>query len=129
MPTRDKIPQYLYAWATNRVPMDTSKLALEELFLWGCQTAQRRNGIERTSPKFIVEAGLVFSKKGRSVLGWRLRMKDGTVDFMRYKGNIGGELFLKPVTKRRMRSKPKSGRPISRGIEESVPLFSSSRTQ
>jgi hypothetical protein len=109
--------------------MDTSKLALEELFLWGCQTAQRRNGIERTSPKFIVEAGLVFGKKGRRVLGWRLRMKDGTVDFMRYKGNIDGEMFLKPVTKRRRRSKPRISKQITKGIEESVPLFSSSRTQ
>jgi hypothetical protein len=108
MPSRDKILRYLYTWATNRVPMDKSKVAIEEVFLWGVQTSQRMNGVERKSTKFTMDAELILGKKGRSVLGWRLKSKDCSYEFIRYEGNLDGELLLKPVTKSRQKRSTRS---------------------
>jgi hypothetical protein len=36
------------------------------------------NGIGRSNPKFIVHAGLVTNKRGTQVVGWYLKLKDGS---------------------------------------------------
>jgi len=115
MPARDRMFEYLCMWATNRVPMDKSRMRLEEVFLWGCQTGQRMSGIEPRSPEFIIDAGLALTRRGK-VLGWHLNMKDGGVEFLRYKGDEEDKIELVPVIKSRKRRKiitPKAATPKS----------------
>lgn len=94
MPPRDRILEYFYTCATKRLPMDNTRRMLEETFLWGCQATQRMQGIGTKSPKFIVGVGLILSRRGKSVLGWRLTFNDGTTDALLYKDRT-----LNPVNK------------------------------
>jgi hypothetical protein len=96
MPARDRILEYLYRWATTRLPMDASKAMVEEVFLWGVQTAQAMQRISADSPEFIVHAGLILSNRGRHVLGWHLERKDGTPRRLLY-----SKEDLRPVKRKR----------------------------
>lgn len=118
---RDRILDYMYRSATRPVPMDHTKLALEEMFLWGCQTAQALNGVGRSSPKFIVKAGVLLGRRGKRVEGWQLNLKDGTSHNLVFGEN------LKTVVKARRKSavkKTRRKRETIEGAEPLSPLFS-----
>jgi hypothetical protein len=123
MPVRDRILEHLYKWATARLPMDASKVMVEEVFLWGLQTAQGMQRIRSDSPEFIVQASLILSNSGRHVLGWHLERKDGTTRRLLY-----SKEDLRPLKRKRRKlhqrvmSKPR--KTVKRQPDDGGQLFS-----
>jgi hypothetical protein len=86
-------------WAVRRPPLDETKRLVEEAFLWGCQTAQRSEGVASDSSKFIVNAEIILNNRRTRMLGWIIGTKDGNSRWLLFRGK-----GLKPVIKTRKRA-------------------------
>jgi hypothetical protein len=107
---KDKVLEHLYTWATKRLPIPESKLIVEEIFLWGFQTAQILNGVPANSPQFTIDAGMLLNKRWTKTYGWHIKLRDGSYRDLLYK-----DKNLKPVIKRRKRRKLRSPRSPFKG--------------
>jgi hypothetical protein len=76
---------------------------LEDLFLYGFQSAQFAAGLTSESPEFVVDVHIELARNGRQATGeiqsWQIRRKDGTSESLVFKSVSRSDRRQRPSAK------------------------------